>query len=140
MVRFIKLLVLSALIAIPYQSCELGEIISVDCSECYIDKPEWGAFEAEISLNQENPFVIITTYLGNYEDNNVAFVDTAYSSNKLIWVNTNTKYTLKADYKKNGRTYYVVNGGRLKVRLNNDTCDRPCYYITGSRMDLRLKI
>ncbi|MFP4556884.1 MAG: hypothetical protein ACLFNU_08450 [Bacteroidales bacterium] len=140
MIRLIKLFLLSALITIPYQSCELGEIISIDCSECYIDKPEWGAFEAGITINQENPFVKITTYHGAFEDNNVAYIDTAYSTNKLIWVDVNTKYSLVAEYMKDGRTYYVVSGGRLKVRLNNDACDRPCFYITGTRLDLRLKI
>ena len=135
-----KTLIIALLILYPYQGCDLIEILSINCSQCYTNSPEWYTFKVQVTFNEENQFVPITTYRGPFEDNNVAFYDTLYriNQNREILVETGKYYTLVAEYRKDGRNYLVVNGGRLKVRKDYESCDQPCYHVIRRDIDLQI--
>lgn len=135
----LRLIVLISIAFIPQSSCELLEIISVNCAECYTDYPYYEELRAEITINDENQFVPITVFIGPFEDNNISYRDTSIRVARYLWVETGVDYTIRAEYTKNGRTYYVINGAKLTTREDTESCDAPCYYVTGKNVDLRLK-
>lgn len=126
------------MLLMPQSGCELIEIITLNCNECYTDYPNYEELKASITINEENEGVPITVYYGPYERDNVAFRDTAWNDVIYLWVETEVNFTIKADYKKNGRPYYVLDGAKLKVRKDTENCDYPCYYATGKSIDLRM--
>ncbi len=138
-VRISRLILIIFFALLPNSGCELIEIIAINCNECYYNAPEVGYIKAKITINEENDQVTITAFFGAYENNNFAFEETSTSEEKKLWLDTDKHYTLRAEYTKNGRTYYVINGAKLITRRDTESCDEPCYYITGKDVDLRLK-
>ena len=62
---------LSSLIVISFivlQSCVLQDLAEFDCSECYPEKPTHSWVELRLTINEENPEVPITIYLGPPEN------------------------------------------------------------------------
>jgi hypothetical protein len=135
----LRVLVLITITLVPQSSCELLDIITVDCAECYTDYPYSEELSAEITINSENQAVPITVFYGPFENNDIAFRDTSIKSIKYLWLDTGVDYTIRAEYTKNGRTFYVINGAKLTPRKDTDSCNAPCYYVTGKKVDLRLK-
>lgn len=134
-----KFFLLFLLALIPQSGCELMEIIVVDCNTCYTNYSEVSDIKVKVTINEENQQVTITAYYGPYENNNIAFVESSTREEKILFLETDKHYTLKAEYTKNGRTYYVINGAKLTVRRDTESCSDPCYYVTGKNVDLRLK-
>ena len=47
-------------------SCERdvpSKLGTVDCAECYQDKPEWGRLNVTLTINNENPYVPLVIYI-----------------------------------------------------------------------------
>jgi len=130
-----------ASILIP-MSCE-DTTIFVDCSKCYTEKPIEGTLKVKISYNNENLSVPITIYLGDIEDGNIlqqyiTFGDTNHSY-YYDGAEFGQYYSVVATYQKSGRTIKVVDGKKLRVRLDNSSCDNSCYVIEGDEFDVTLK-
>lgn len=137
---FVILLFTFTLLLVPLVSCEdFAETLFVDCGSCYRDEPNYAEVVVELSITNENPFVPITVYFGNYEDGVIAESDTAYSAFFYFYLPVDKKYTFKATYKKDGLNYYVINGTKLRTRLDTESCSNPCYYVIGDEIDLRKK-
>ncbi|RLD49982.1 MAG: hypothetical protein DRJ05_20225, partial [Bacteroidetes bacterium] len=68
--KLIKNIIIISVIPIIIFACERIENVSsgVECSECYQEKPEWGVFNATVTINNENRFVPLVIYRGNVED------------------------------------------------------------------------
>lgn len=137
--KILKTLILFILLFVPQSSCELLEILNVNCNECYTEYPQYEELTASITINEENNRVPFTVYYGPYERDNVAFRDTVWDNKLYLWLETDVDYTIKVDYMKNGRPYYVIDGAKLKVRKDTENCDQPCYFATGKSIDLRIK-
>jgi hypothetical protein len=127
------------LFLIPNSSCNLIDRIFVDCSTCYTDIPIYSEQLIRVSIDNETPEVFITVYEGPWEKGNVEFTFTMFENEQTVVLRTDKHYTLRAEYTKNGRTYYVINGCILKVLEDYDSCDEPCYYVRHRSVDLRLK-
>lgn len=130
---------LAAIVLIPQSGCNESGFVFVDCDYCYSDWPDLEEAELSISINSENTIVPITVFDGPYEDGNVAYQDTAYSKTHYIIIDTDTHFTLQAEYQKDGRAYYVISGARLKTHYEEESCTDACYYVTGKEVDLRMK-
>ena len=79
-------------LAIFMLSCEKPNPVNCedyDFSDCYLDEPEWDFIYLKVTINDQNPYVPIVIYKGNFEDNNIEWVDTAYSSDYSIDVPLN---------------------------------------------------
>jgi hypothetical protein len=127
-----------SIILIPQSSCTLFELMYVDCSKCYTNKPEYDIQKLYLTINDENPEVLVTVYIGPYESNNIYLTFKSREKDKMLTLRTDTQYTIKVEYKKKGRTYYVIDGCIIKARKIYDNCDEPCYYIVMKPIDLRL--
>ncbi len=125
-----------------WSSCERLENVSIegfDCYDCYQTKPEWVELNVTLTVNSANPYVPLTIYIGDFEDNNIDWVDTAYGSKYWLDVRPDRYYSVKAEYKDGGTTVYVIDGDKVKLRKNTTDCDEPCFYQSGGYIDVRLR-
>jgi len=111
---------------------------NIDCTECYQKKPEWGPISITVTINDENPYVPLVVYIGDIEDNNVDWVDTAYTTDFWIDVKPDRYHSLSAKYKVGDKTVFAVDGDELKLKYTTSDCDEPCYYYKGGYFDVRL--
>jgi hypothetical protein len=111
----------------------------VDCSKCYQMKPEWVRLNVVLTINRENPFVPLSIYVGNVEDNILDWQDTSYSKDYWVDVKPDRYYSVKAEYKKGTKTIFAIDGDKVKLDLLTADCDQDCYYQRGGNVDVRLK-
>ncbi len=111
----------------------------IDCNDCYTTRPEWGPLNVVMTINEENPFVPLTVYRGDFEDNNIEYVDTSYWTEYWVDVPVDKEYSIVAKYKKGDEIIKVVDASKLKVKYTSTDCQNPCYYFTGGYMDVRLR-
>jgi hypothetical protein len=85
---------------------------------------------------KEVPFIL---YRGDFEDNQIDWIDTSHTATKDIWVRTDQKYSVKAKYRKGDKTLYVIDGGKVKVLLVTGACDQDCYVIKDEALNLQIR-
>ena len=136
----ISIITIISIALIVLLACERMENVSsgIDCSECYQEKPEWGIFNATVTINAENPFVPLVIYRGNVEDNDVEYVDTTWTTSYWVEVPVNAYYSVAAEYKVGNKTIFAIDGDELKSKYTENDCDEPCYYYQGGFVDVRL--
>lgn len=122
-------------------SCEKPN--PVDCedydfADCYLDEPEWDFIYIDVTINDENPYVPIILYNGEFEDKDTNWVDTAYSSQYSIDVDLNHYYSVTAEYKVGSKTIIAVDGNKVK-KVKTTVCDEKCWYIKGENFNVELK-
>ena len=110
-----------------------------DKSICLKDRPSSHSLLAKITYNNENKTVPVTIYIGPMEDNNIRYKKVLSKQSNKLWLETDTYFTIVANYKLNGKTYQVVNGITLSVSKSCKTCTKPCYYVENTEIDLRFK-
>ena len=141
LVRILTGMTLLVAAAVP-SSCERLENVTVegfDCFNCYEVKPQWVQLNVTLTINGENPFVPLTIYVGDFDENNIDWVDTPYSTPYWLDVAPDRYYTVKAKYRDGATTVYAIDGDNIKLRKNNGDCDVPCYYQAGGYVDVRLR-
>jgi hypothetical protein len=122
--------------------CSCGEKIftaDVNCSECYTPKPDSVDLVVDLTINDEFKAVPLVIYRGDVEENQIDYVDTAYSSPYYLSVKVGTKYSVKAKYKRSDRTLFAVDGTKIKVLLVTGTCSEDCYVIRNDRVNLEIR-
>lgn len=112
---------------------------STDCSECYQIEPDSADIHVKFTINDENGYVPLVVYKGDYEDNVVEWTDTTYDSDYYLYVPVNEFWSVKAKYIRGTDTIYAIDGDKIKTDLNTDDCDVECYEIKGGKLDVRLK-
>lgn len=113
---------------------------NVDCSECYIEKPDSADIIVKISINAQNDSVPIKIYKNQVEDNEIEYIDTATSEEYYLYVPIDEFYSVTAEYNYNDSvTLVVVDGDKLKVKLVTDVCTDDCWVIRGGILDVRIK-
>lgn len=111
----------------------------VNCSECYSPKPDSAYMTIKFTINKDYKEVPFILYRGDFEDNQIDWIDTSHTATKDIWVRTDQKYSVKAKYRKGDKTLYVINGGKVKVLLVSNACDQDCYVIKGEALNLEIR-
>ena len=111
----------------------------VNCSECYSPKPDSAYMTIKFTINKDYNEVPFILYRGDFEDNQIDWIDTSYTATKDIWVRTDQKYSVKAKYRKGDKTLYAVDGGKVKVLLVTDACDQECYVIKDETLNLEIR-
>ena len=136
-----KLLVLILLaFAVNFSGCEQEDLaLNIDCDNCLESVPDSADLIVNVTINDENPYVLLTYYVGDYEDGNIDFTDTTYTEERLHYSKVDVEYSVKATYQKNGKTVIAIDGDRLRVVDGSGDCYPPCYFIRGGTLDVRLK-
>src|SRR4030042_140602 len=123
------------LMLVMYASCREGLLSTdVECSECYYPEPDSADLVIYLTINEKFPEVPLIVYKGNIEDDQIEYIDTAFSTPYYLWVPVNKKYSVKAEYKKGNATLFVVDGTKLKTSLVEDECDGECYVIKNEHL------
>lgn len=120
-------------------SCEGDLLETVDCSECYQTEPDTGDIKVDITINDQNPSIPLIIYKGDIDNNNIEYIDTAFSSPYYLDVPIGKYYSVKAKYKVNEKTIIAIDGDKIKTKKVTDSCDEDCYIIKGGDIDARLK-
>lgn len=137
---FTRTIMLIAVVAFSLSvSCDSINLSAVNCAECYIDDPEYGYIKLDLTINDENPEVMITLYNNTFDYDNIIYSEIVHYSSVELEIMTNKEYVIEAQYLKNGRSYHVVNRAKLKTRRDTESCNEPCYYIVKRSVDLRIK-
>jgi hypothetical protein len=136
--KIFRLLAIMILALTPQSGCDEISYLAVNCSECYIDNPTHYEIRVSVDANKSQEAIPVTVYDGPFENNNVILRDTTTSNDIWFWLETEKNYTIVAEYVKDGRKYSVVSGAKLKTRRDFETCSEPCYYVVGTRVNLKL--
>lgn len=110
---------------------------SVDCSECYQEKPEECMLSIELTILSNNRGVPLIIYRGNVEEGEIERIDTAYWTPYDHWAVIDREYSVRAEYFVNNATVFVIDGTKAELRVS-DACDRKCYVVVNTTMDARL--
>lgn len=122
-------------------SCEKPTPVNCDdydFADCYLEEPDWDFIYVDVTINDQNPFVPIIVYRGNFENYDIEWSDTAYSSQYSVDVPLNKYYSVTAQYTVGNKTILAVDGSEVK-KVKTTVCGEKCWYIKGERFDLELK-
>lgn len=137
MTKFLRLFLIYLFLLLPGASCDRP--LFVDCDECYTEEP----FEVEllvtVTINSKNSRVPLTIYQGTFDKGEEIARDTITTESFYIFVKTKKLYTAVAEYRKNGKIIKVVNSHKINTYLDRESCDNPCFVVTGTTLDARLK-
>jgi hypothetical protein len=111
----------------------------VNCADCYSPKPDSAYMTIRFTINADYKVVPFVLYRGDFEDNQVDWIDTSRTATKDVWVRIDQQYSVKAKYSKGDKTLYAVDGGKIKVLLVTGTCDQDCYVIKDKTMNLEIR-
>ena len=135
----LSLLLLVLLIGIPHQGCNPEDFASVDCAECYRDIPRYSNVTIKVLIDDETTAVPIEVYKGTFDSKSFLFTEITTSNILYLKLENEVEYTLIAQYNRNGRPHSVANRVYMKIKEDYESCNQPCYYVTGDNVDLRLK-
>lgn len=136
---FVLLAVIAA--SLKLSGCEQEDLdFYIDCDFCLSEIPEFDTLYVYVTINEENPFVPLEFYLGNIEDNQIDWIDTAYSD--TLWLSGSAvgqEYSVKATYMQDGEPLVAIDGDKIRVVDGEGECYPPCFYVRGGTLDVRLK-
>ncbi len=112
---------------------------NVNCDECDPYKPDSADLIVRITIDEENQSVPLVFYKGKVEEGVIEWIDTAYTATLYLYSPVNEFFSVKATYKRDGKTIIAVDGDKLKASLVTDICEKDCWIIKGGILDVRLK-
>ncbi|MBN2212633.1 MAG: hypothetical protein JW723_00185 [Bacteroidales bacterium] len=112
---------------------------SVDCSECYTDKPDSAILYIDVTINDKYQKVPLVLFREDFEKNLVDYVDTTDMGEYWIWVAADQQYSVKVEYAYNSDTIYVIDATKVKIKRVSDECDEVCWVVVNDRINARLK-
>ena len=134
------LFILLLAFAVNFSGCEQEDLaLNIDCDNCIEFFPDSADLVINVTINDENPFVPLTFYVGDYEDGNIDYRDTTDTEERFLYSKVGVNYSVKATYQKDGETVIAIDGDRLRVVDGSGDCYPPCYFIRGGTLDVRLK-
>jgi len=134
------ILIVILAVSIKFSGCEQEDLdFYIDCDDCLSNPPDTADLIVYLTINDENPYVPLVLYLGDYEDNVIDYIDTAYEETHYIPSEMGIDYSIKAIYQKDGEPFVAIDGDKLRTVDGEGECYPPCYVIRGGTLDLKLK-
>ena len=129
-IQFLAVVVLAFLAgAVACDTSEEGCTKGYKPSDCVETRPSGGSLIIQVTIDGMNPRVPIAVYLGDVENNIVAFVDTLDVTSVAYYIE-NGDYAVKATYRAiidgSLATVYSIDGGNLSPS-STEYCDGTCY-------------
>ena len=87
-IKYISRIFLIIIIAVSIKitACEQEDLdFYVDCYDCLSEPPDSSSLIVYVTINNENPYVPLVFYRGDYEDNVVDWIDTSYSDTLYLY-------------------------------------------------------
>jgi len=132
-ILIIAILILSACDGIDWEK------LKNPCIDCYNIKPVEGILEIKMTYNEEDIGIPLVIYKGDFEDNQVEWVDTSYEAKYDIWVPVNQYYSVRVEYLNGNDTIYVFDGDAVRIIKESTECDEVCWRPRDGKVDVRLK-
>jgi len=138
-------LILVALTALTLWACDEKIFTgSVDCSECYQDKPDKYFLAVYLTFNDSIREIPLKLYKGDIENDDILGYDTAraYDDKPYLFiddVDVDRDYSMSAEYRFTGKTFLVVDGTHPKAMAVTEVCDQQCWVIDDNVMELEIK-
>ena len=125
---------------LPFHGC-IPEFIldEVDCSECYVPRPDEAELIIQVSTDRRNPRIPIVVYNGLLENRDTVAVDTLSRDEGYVMVPVDRYYTVSAEYLTESGTVYAIDGDELKAIKVTGQCDEVCWVIRGGILKVKLK-
>ncbi len=134
------ILIVIIAVSVKISGCEQEDLdFYIDCFDCLETPPDSASLIIYVTINEENPFVPLELYRGDYEDKVWDFTDTVYNDTTYIYAEMGLQYSIKASYMKDGEPILAIDGDKLRVADGEGECYPPCYVVRGGTLDLRLK-
>ena len=115
---------------------------TVECSECYQDKPDSGILYVYLTFTEDMDEIPLVLYNKNFEDGSVDWVDTAWVEDGnpyWVYIKVDNEYSVKAEYRFKDKTIYAVDGTTPGTKHVTDVCDVDCWVIVNNKLDLEIK-
>lgn len=120
-------------------SCEENGAI-VNCNDCLLEEPFDATINVKLtSFNESNFTNTVIVYEGNIEEGNVLMIFTTVNESISFTVPLNKKYTVTSSFYSAGNYYTTVDAFIPRVKYDRNSCDQPCYYIYGTKLNLKRK-
>ncbi|MEI6124261.1 MAG: hypothetical protein WCQ95_11615 [Bacteroidota bacterium] len=132
------------LVILIYCSCKRTsfysseDCVNYDYSGCNSTEPLVAGLNIRLTINDENPRVLITIYEGNIENSTVVSRDTISTSKYYIELPPNKFYTVKAQYVSGQKIIYAIGGDNIK-KIRNQVCDSVCWSTEDGNVNVELK-
>lgn len=146
MIKIKTYLYIAFCVLFVFTSCnEESSDYDIDCIySCKEEYKDSGSLQIKLTLNNDNPNVLITIYEGEYQLtdslNNWITDSLVDTSPFFIELPVNKTYSVKAVYNWDNKQLNVIDGTKLKNnKINKDVCNRECWTISGSYIDVTLK-
>jgi hypothetical protein len=113
---------------------------TVNCDECYSNKPDSVVLILHITLNNQFDTIPIVLYKGDIDKGKlIDTFDCFKDPVDDIWVKADTIYSVKAIYESSDRTVMVVDGtSKRQLKRVTGQCDTECWVIEGNELFLKL--
>lgn len=111
--------------------------LSYACDGCVCDSSLVGRLTVKLTINEENPKVLLTVFKGNIETRDTILSN--YISKESVSYEDfepGHTYSATARYVQDGKNIIAVDG--KKMRIKSDLCD-DCESVGNIRLNLRLK-
>lgn len=109
-----------------------------DYSDCNTAEPILTEAKLNFTINDKVKMVPFIIYKGNIEDGQPLFFDTAKNESEVYYNLEFGRYSVKAEYRIDGKTIYAVDGG-MAEKWDGNVCDSNCWFWDSLNLDLRLK-
>lgn len=111
-----------------------------DCDKCVSDTNG----DAKLLIHLSVPdglsrSITVSIYEGTIEKNDLLDQFSTYYDYVEYPVIADKDYTVSAEYVIGLEKYLAVDSARPHVIYDDTSCDMPCYYVSGNKIDLRLK-
>jgi hypothetical protein len=128
-----------------FVSCKnSGNDVSGTCLDCVYEKPDTGSLSVKVTINSENPYVVLTIYKDKFDParkDTIGYIertDTARTINYTVAVPVDKYYSVRARYKSGIKTIYAIDGSIFQAQQQSG-CDNTCWQIVGGHLDATLK-
>ena len=118
---------------------DVKDCYSYDYGDCNSVSPSVGTMIIKLSINDENPKVLVKVFKGNYDSPNPVLCKSDSLDDELWRVDlpVNEFYSVAAYYKVKGKTVIAIDGDRIKVDATVK-CDSNCYTLHDGHADVKL--
>jgi len=115
-----------------YVDCE-----TYDYSDCIEDEPFSGNMEIKVSISAAQAAVPVAIYEGRFPGTVLVLRDTLITAVRNITLEAGKRYTITAEYHRDGKTITAVDGDEITKKAY-DVCDAVCWDVRDGKVDLRL--
>jgi hypothetical protein len=130
------------LICLTFLSCRTvisdEDCATYDYSDCNASEPSVGLLKADLTINNDNPYVLISVYRGRLEADDLLYTDTVREVEYSVYLELDYYYTVTAEYKSGEKTIIAVGGDEVR-KTSEVICDSTCWSVREGNVDVRLK-